>query len=96
MTHLAYAAATADAQVGRIMDKLEADGELDNTLVVLTADHGSVARPGTSTARRARRRLRVQQLVLRRRRERRRTSPPQAALQPLVATGNVGFSYSDS
>jgi hypothetical protein len=43
MTHLAYAAATADAQVGRIMDALEDSGELDSTLVVLTADHGSVA-----------------------------------------------------
>jgi hypothetical protein len=43
MTHLRYAAATADAQVGRIVDALEASGELDSTLVVLTADHGSVA-----------------------------------------------------
>jgi hypothetical protein len=43
MTHLAFAAATADAQVGRIMAALEESGELDNTLVVLTADHGSVA-----------------------------------------------------
>ena len=45
-THMEYAAETADAQVGRIMDALEASGELDNTLVVLTADHGSV---GTTT-----------------------------------------------
>ena len=43
MTHMEFAAATADAQVGRIMDALEDSGELDNTLVVLTADHGSVA-----------------------------------------------------
>ena len=43
MTHMAYATATADAQVGRIMDALEDSGELDSTLVVLTADHGSVA-----------------------------------------------------
>lgn len=43
MTHMKYATATADAQVGRIMQALEDSGELDNTLVVLTADHGSVA-----------------------------------------------------
>ncbi len=43
MTHLPAAAATADAQVGKIMAELKAEGELDNTLVVLTADHGSVA-----------------------------------------------------
>ena len=78
MTHLAYAADVADAQVGRIMDKLEADGELDNTLVVLTADHGSVAaaerhrdRPALPRHCLHGGRLRVQQLVLRRRRERR-------------------------
>lgn len=43
MTHMQYATETADAQVGRIMDALKASGELDNSLVVLTADHGSVA-----------------------------------------------------
>src|SRR5687767_15812495 len=43
MTHMEYATATADAQVGRIMAALEESGELDSTLVVLTADHGSVA-----------------------------------------------------
>lgn len=95
MTHLEYAAATADAQVGRIIDKLKADGEYDNTLVVLTADHGSVpARQfygETSTE--------VDYgfynwyygsaangTYLR----------PQAALKPLVDTGNVGLTYSDS
>ena len=43
MTHMKYATETADAQVGRIMDALEDSGELEDTLVVLTADHGSVA-----------------------------------------------------
>jgi len=32
--------AYTDAQVGRLLDGLETDGRLDNTLVVLTADHG--------------------------------------------------------
>ncbi|RYB95593.1 hypothetical protein EUA93_15355 [Nocardioides oleivorans] len=43
MTHMRYATATADAQVGRIVQALEDSGQLDDTLVVLTADHGSVA-----------------------------------------------------
>ncbi|NPC43631.1 alkaline phosphatase family protein [Nocardioides sp. zg-1230] len=43
MTHMRYATETADAQVGRIMQALEDSGQLDDTLVVLTADHGSVA-----------------------------------------------------
>lgn len=36
-----YAAVTAiDEQMGRLLDELEATGELDNTLVIYTADHG--------------------------------------------------------
>ena len=41
-THMAEAARVADEQVGRIMDKLEEDGLLDETLVVLTTDHGQL------------------------------------------------------
>ena len=33
-----------DAQVGKIMDKLKATGELDNTIIVLTSDNGPVTR----------------------------------------------------
>ena len=106
MTHLAFAAATADAQVGRIMTKLEADGELDNTLVVLTADHGSVSVKtppnGIVTDPHFHGTVctaidcgffnwyygDVENDV--------NYNQPQAALQPLVATGNLGFSYSDS
>ena len=43
MTHMEYATETADAQVGRIIQALEDSGQMDDTLVVLTADHGSVA-----------------------------------------------------
>jgi hypothetical protein len=98
MTHLRYAAATADAQVGRIMDALEASGELDSTLVVLTADHGSVAAaPGHWHGDfepvndygyfnwyygDPENDVPYDQ--------------PQEALQPLIDTGNVGLSYSDS
>ena len=100
MTHMEYATETADAQVGRIMDALEESGELDNTLVVLTADHGSVAaadghfhgdfEPAQ--------RLRLRQLVLRRRGERRPLPRPagRAAAARSRHRDNIGLSYSDS
>jgi hypothetical protein len=96
MTHLAAAAATADAQVGKIMAELKARGELDNTLVVLTADHGSVAGKhfyGKSVAERDYGYFNwyygdpENDIFYNR---------PQDALLPLVNTGNVGLSYSDS
>ena len=34
--------ASADAQVGRLVDALRADGRLDDTLVVVVADHGEM------------------------------------------------------
>ena len=34
--------ASADAQVGRLVDRLRADGRLDDTLVVIVADHGEM------------------------------------------------------
>jgi arylsulfatase A-like enzyme len=38
-----YASITEiDAQFGRLLDRLEATGQLDNTFVVLTADHGEL------------------------------------------------------
>ena len=40
MTHMRRAAAVADEQVGRVMGYLRRSGQLDDTLVVLTADHG--------------------------------------------------------
>jgi arylsulfatase A-like enzyme len=108
MTHLAFAAATADAQVGRIMDALEESGELDNTLVVLTADHGSTAvkipPDGTVTDPHYHGTVctsgppdcglfnwyygDVENDIF--------YNQPQAALQDLVDTGNLGLSYSDS
>lgn len=98
MTHMEFATATADAQVGRIMDELEESGELDSTLVVLTADHGSVAAaPGHWHGD-------FEPLndygffnwyygdpendVF--------YDQPQEALLPLIETDNVGLSYSDS
>lgn len=40
--HLPYLARTADAQVGRVIDRLRSLGQLDETLVVLTTDHGQL------------------------------------------------------
>jgi hypothetical protein len=96
MTHMKFAAKTADEQVGRVMDKLRADGELDDTLVVLTADHGSV--PGRDF-------LGTQNPELNYGYynwyygEAANDAPylkPQDALKPLTDTDNVGLSYSDS
>ena len=39
MRHLPFAAKNADVQVGRIVDALKARGLLDETLIVVTADH---------------------------------------------------------
>lgn len=42
LSHMANAANVADEQVGRVIDKLKADGLLDETLVVLTTDHAQL------------------------------------------------------
>ena len=41
MRHLPFIAKNADVQVGRIVDALEAKGQLDETLIVITADHAA-------------------------------------------------------
>ena len=41
LSHLPFAAKNADAQVGRIVDALRAKGILDETLIVVTADHAA-------------------------------------------------------
>ena len=41
MRHLPFVAKTADAQVGKIIDALKRRGLLDETLVVITADHAA-------------------------------------------------------
>jgi hypothetical protein len=98
MTHMEFAAATADAQVGRIMDALEESGELESTLVVLTADHGSVAaaeghwhgdfEPVDDYG--------YYNWYYGDPENDDPYDQPQEALQPLIGTENVGLSYSDS
>ncbi len=95
MTHMEFATRTADEQVGKIMAELKATGELDSTLVVLTADHGSVAGKNFHGIRDPEPNYgfynwyygKVANADYQK---------PQPALQPLVATGNLGYSYSDS
>ncbi len=96
MTHMVAATAEADRQVGKIIDELEASGELDDTLVVLTADHGSVAGKkfyGESVAERD---YGYNNWYYGDPENDAVYNRPQAALAPLVATGNIGLSYSDS
>jgi arylsulfatase A-like enzyme len=92
-THVQYAAELADEQLGRMLDQLESLGQLDDTLVVLTADHGATwgeefygkTAAGSSSS---------------------DTNwyygpsslpsvynNPSPSLQPLIDTGNVAFSY---
>ena len=98
MTHMKFATATADAQVGRIIGALKKSGELDSTLVVLTADHGSVAaakghwhgdfEPEDDYG--------YFNWYFGDPENDDPYDRPQAALQPLIDTDNVGLSYSDS
>ena len=97
MTHMVQATATADAQVGKIMDALEAHEELDNTLVVLTSDHGSVSGVnfhGDEVAEKDHGYFNwyygdVENDLV-------NYNKPQEALQPLIDTENIGLSYTDS
>ena len=96
MTHMPAATAEADEQVGKIMDELEAQGELDNTLVVLTADHGSVAGKHFYGKQVATRDYGYFNWYYGDPENDGAYLQPQDALLPLVNTGNVGLSYSDS
>ena len=96
MTHMRAATATADDQVAKIMAELEARGELDNTLVVLTADHGSVAGDTFHGEQVAERDYGYYNWYYGDPENDGVYHRPQDALLPLVDTGNVGLSYSDS
>ena len=95
MTHVPRAALVADQQVGRILHQLRDTQQLDNTLVVLTSDHGFV--PGRHFHG-------VDDGADDRgfynwyygSTNNGEYLDPQPALQRLVDTGNVGLTYSDS
>jgi arylsulfatase A-like enzyme len=95
MTHLRAAARVADRQVGRIVSHLRRTGQLDDTLVVLTADHGSVPGRhfyGVDDGAPDRGFFNWYYGDL----ENGTYLDPQPALRPLVRTGNVAMTYSDS
>ena len=96
MTHMVAATAEADRQVGKVMAELEAQGELEDTLVVLTADHGSVAGLNFHGDLVAERDYGYNNWYYGDPENDAVYNRPQAALKPLVDTGNVGLSYSDS
>ncbi|HEX5090048.1 MAG TPA: alkaline phosphatase family protein [Nocardioides sp.] len=96
MTHLKAAAATADAQVGKIINELRRQGELDDTLVVLTADHGSVAGKHYYGKLVAEKDYGYYNWYYGDPENDKFYDRPQDALLPLVNTGNIGLSYSDS
>ncbi len=90
--HLPFAARTADMQVGRLLAALDEQGIREETLVVLTTDHaGQTAHRyhGEDGAGRGNFNwyygADADETYL----------DPQPALEPLVATGNVDFSYQD-
>ena len=93
--HMPFAAKNADDQLGRIIDKLRELGQLDDTLIVLTADHGAEAATngyfgndvsGGGNLSWYAGTWHPGTLAT-------STTPGPAALQPLIATGNVDFSY---
>jgi hypothetical protein len=93
MTHLKASAQVADAQVGKVMSYLRSSGQLKDTLVVLTADHGSV--PGRNfhgTDADGQGYYNWYYGTL----ENDKYLDPQPAIKPLADTGNLAMSYSDS
>ncbi|WP_107766849.1 alkaline phosphatase family protein [Nocardioides terrigena] len=96
MTHMAAATAEADRQVAKILAELEAQDELDNTLVVLTSDHGSVAGDTFHGELVAEPNYGFFNWYYGDPENDEVYDRPQAALQPLVDTDNIGLTYSDS
>jgi arylsulfatase A-like enzyme len=94
--HVQFAAENADVQLGHMLDKLDDLGILDDTLVVLTADHGATygadghfygkQSPGASTTSDTNWYYGPTSMPT-------VYNDPSPAIQPLVATGNVAFSY---
>ena len=91
--HLRFVAKTADEQVGRIMRRLKELKQLDETLVVLTTDHGgqpSKRFNGVNEAGRSNNNWYYGAT------QNGSFLAPSPSLAPLIATGNVRFTYQDS
>ena len=91
--HERFIAKNADEQVGRLLDKLRDNGELDDTLVVLTTDHAGnpalnfhgINAPGRSNFNWYYGQDADETYLM-----------PQPQIAPLLATGNIAFNYQDS
>jgi len=92
-THVQYNAENADLQLGRMLDKLEELGELDDTLIVLTADHGATY--GTNFYGKTAQGSGSSDTNWYYGPDSKPTiyNNPSPALKPLIDTGNVQFSY---
>jgi hypothetical protein len=92
-SHVQFAAENADVQLGLMIDKLDDLGMLDDTLVVLTADHGATfgthfygkTASGSATSDTNWYYGPTSMPTV--------YNNPSPALAPLIATGNVAFSY---
>jgi hypothetical protein len=90
--HLPFAVRTADRQIGRILEALEAEGVADETLVILTTDHAiqqgarfhGVNRPERGNYNWYYGKDADESYL-----------DPSPAIRPLIATGNVDFMYQD-
>jgi hypothetical protein len=91
--HLRFIARTADEQVGRIMQRLRDLDQLDETLVVLTTDHAGQPATHFNGVNQA---GRSDNNWYYGRTENGTFLAPSPSLAPLIATGNVRFSYQDS
>ncbi|MEH6460692.1 alkaline phosphatase family protein [Chitinimonas sp. JJ19] len=91
-TQLPVVAKFADEQMGRLLDKLKALGQLEETLIVVTADHGAVAGwgnfHGSKAAGVSDNNWYFGDVV-----NGSGFDKPIPAIKPLVDTGNVAFSY---
>jgi len=91
--HLRFIAKTADEQVGRLVRKLRDLGQLDETLIVLTTDHAgqpATRHHGVNAAGRSDNNWYYGET------ENGSFLAPSPSLAPLIATGNVRFTYQDS
>jgi hypothetical protein len=91
MTHQRFITKNADVQLGRMLSRLRELGQLDDTLVVITADHGQTVGEhfygqnvpdGGDTNWYTGNSFNDGEFT-----------PPSPALKPLIDTGNVAFSY---
>lgn len=91
-TQLPFLAKFADEQFGRLLDKLQALGQLDETLIIITADHGAVNGwqnfQGANEADASDSNWYYGQAA-----NESDLDKPVPAIEPLIKTGNLLFSY---